>query len=193
VLPPLGAVIGDGKPLNFMVTNKWRNLAEVAKLTAMPLLLMASVHVSACVAMLEGARGCAGRGTVSLSLLLARAASSMHTRATPGCNNTHHTPHTTHHTPHAQDEMVPFPQMQRLHAAAVTPYCVWQEFPDAAHMDAYETNRELYWPALRAFFDDYVLSDAGKQRVDAAAARERDRQQQKGRQAAQQQVGGGDG
>lgn len=46
VLPPLGAVIGTGKPLNFMVTNKWRNLAEIERITDLPLLLMASIHVS---------------------------------------------------------------------------------------------------------------------------------------------------
>ena len=45
VLPPLGAVIGNGKPFNFMVTNKWRNVAEIERLTNMPLLLMACVRV----------------------------------------------------------------------------------------------------------------------------------------------------
>ena len=46
VLPPLGALIGSGKPLNCLVTNKWRNLAEIGRLTDMPLLLLASVRVS---------------------------------------------------------------------------------------------------------------------------------------------------
>jgi hypothetical protein len=46
VLPPLGAVIGTGKPLNCLVTNKWRNLAEIERITQLPLLMMASVHVS---------------------------------------------------------------------------------------------------------------------------------------------------
>jgi hypothetical protein len=50
VLPPLGAVIGTGKPLNCLVTNKWRNLAEIERITQLPLLLMASVHVSGCTA-----------------------------------------------------------------------------------------------------------------------------------------------
>jgi hypothetical protein len=46
VLPPLGAVIGTGKPLNCLVTNKWRNLAEIERITQLPLLLLASVQVS---------------------------------------------------------------------------------------------------------------------------------------------------
>jgi hypothetical protein len=66
--------------------------------------------------------------------------------------------------------MVPFSQMQRLRAAAVTPHTVWVEFPDAAHMDAYDANKELYWPALRNFLDDYVHSDKGLSRAAAAAA-----------------------
>jgi hypothetical protein len=56
-----------------------------------------------------------------------------------------------------QDEMVPFKQMQRLHQAVRTQRCTWVEFPDAQHMDAYVTNRELYWPALRGFMEQYVL------------------------------------
>ncbi|WIA21964.1 hypothetical protein OEZ85_004325 [Tetradesmus obliquus] len=98
VLPPLGAVIGTGKPLNCLVTNKWRNLAEIERITQLPLLLMASVH----------------------------------------------------------DEMVPFRQMQRLHQAVRTQRCTWVEFPNSRHMDAYESNRELYWPALRGFMQQYV-------------------------------------
>jgi hypothetical protein len=46
VLPPLGSVIGTGKPLNCLVTNKWRNAPEIQKITQLPMLLMASVHVS---------------------------------------------------------------------------------------------------------------------------------------------------
>ncbi len=55
---------------------------------------------------------------------------------------------------HLQDEMVPFSQMQALHQAAPSQSCSWEEFPDATHMDAYDANAELYWPALRAFFAD---------------------------------------
>jgi fermentation-respiration switch protein FrsA (DUF1100 family) len=55
-----------------------------------------------------------------------------------------------------QDEMVPFKQMQRLHHAVRTQRCTWVEFPDASHMDAYETNKEMYWPALRGFLEQYV-------------------------------------
>ncbi len=28
---------------------------------------------------------------------------------------------------------------------------VWEEFPEAHHMDAYEVARAQYWPALEAF------------------------------------------
>ncbi len=56
-----------------------------------------------------------------------------------------------------QDEMVPFKQMQRLHQAVRTQHCMWVQFPDAMHMDAYHTNREIYWPSLREFMQTYVL------------------------------------
>eukprot|EP00879_Flechtneria_rotunda_P007125 GHRR01007477.1.p1 GENE.GHRR01007477.1~~GHRR01007477.1.p1 ORF type:complete len:303 (+),score=94.95 GHRR01007477.1:94-1002(+) len=100
VLPPLGAVIGNGKPLNFLVTNKWKNLTEITRLTELPMLLMASVH----------------------------------------------------------DEMVPFKQMKQLRKAVRSKHCVWAEFPDAMHMDAYDANKELYWPAMREFMAKHVLS-----------------------------------
>lgn len=53
--------------------------------------------------------------------------------------------------------MVPFEQMQALRAAAASPHVAWVQFPDAAHMDAYATNRELYWPALQDFFVAHVM------------------------------------
>lgn len=108
VLPPLGALIGTGKPLNCLVTNKWRNVAEIERLTDMPLLLMASVR----------------------------------------------------------DEMVPFEQMQRLHAAVVTSHCSWVEFPRSRHMDAYVREPDLYWSALQQFMGKYVepgLKQQGQQ------------------------------
>jgi hypothetical protein len=47
VLPPLGAVIGTGKPLNFLVSDKWHNERIVATLPkGLPILLMASVQVT---------------------------------------------------------------------------------------------------------------------------------------------------
>jgi len=42
VVPPLGAVIGTGKPLNFLVTNKWHNWREIPKITRTPLLMLVS-------------------------------------------------------------------------------------------------------------------------------------------------------
>lgn len=52
VVPPLGPFIGSGgRPLNFLVTNKWRNLDVIQQITDTPMLLMGSRHVSrACLA-----------------------------------------------------------------------------------------------------------------------------------------------
>lgn len=58
-------------------------------------------------------------------------------------NHYHH-----HHHVLPQDEMVPFDQMQRLRSVAASPSVTWVEFPDATHMDAYDANAALYWPAL---------------------------------------------
>lgn len=44
VVPLLGAVIGAGKPLNFLVTNKWHSLGTIARLDALPLLMMTSLQ-----------------------------------------------------------------------------------------------------------------------------------------------------
>lgn len=104
VLPPLGVVIGTGKPLNWLVTNKWKNVEELPRITDVPLLLMASRH----------------------------------------------------------DEMVPFAQMLRLQSAARSRVVQWVEFPDSQHMDAYMTNQELYWPALRDFLGSHVAMGRGR-------------------------------
>uniref|UniRef100_A0A383VL02 Uncharacterized protein n=1 Tax=Tetradesmus obliquus TaxID=3088 RepID=A0A383VL02_TETOB len=56
----------------------------------------------------------------------------------------------------SRDEMVPCREMQRLHQAVRTQRCTWVEFPNSRHMDAYEANRELYWPALRGFMQQNV-------------------------------------
>ena len=55
-----------------------------------------------------------------------------------------------------QDEMVPPSQMRRLHQAQRTEECYLVEFPEAHHMDAYDSDPELYWPALKTFFDKCV-------------------------------------
>jgi hypothetical protein len=46
LLPPLGALIGRGKPLNFLVTNKWSNELALPKVTQLPLLMLISGRVS---------------------------------------------------------------------------------------------------------------------------------------------------
>jgi hypothetical protein len=45
ILPPLGALIGEGKAFNWLVTNKWNNLVEIRRMHDLPLLLMASERV----------------------------------------------------------------------------------------------------------------------------------------------------
>ncbi len=47
VVPPLGLLIGAGRPCNFLVTNKWTNLAELPKVTKLPMLMFISMRVSA--------------------------------------------------------------------------------------------------------------------------------------------------
>jgi len=42
ILPPLGAIIGSGKPMNWLVTNKWSNIKEIPKVDKLPMLLLAS-------------------------------------------------------------------------------------------------------------------------------------------------------
>ncbi|KAG1654203.1 hypothetical protein FOA52_009384, partial [Chlamydomonas sp. UWO 241] len=42
LLPPLGPLIGCGKPLNFLVKDKWSNLKTLPKITKVPLLMLVS-------------------------------------------------------------------------------------------------------------------------------------------------------
>ncbi|KAF5835418.1 hypothetical protein DUNSADRAFT_7453 [Dunaliella salina] len=42
VVPPLGLIIGTGKPGNFLVTNKWRNNEAIGQLDEVPLLMLVS-------------------------------------------------------------------------------------------------------------------------------------------------------
>mmetsp|Transcript_27946 Transcript_27946/g.75498 ORF Transcript_27946/g.75498 Transcript_27946/m.75498 type:complete len:304 (+) Transcript_27946:100-1011(+) len=42
VVPPLGWIIGTGKPGNFLVTNKWRNYEAIGQLENVPLLMLVS-------------------------------------------------------------------------------------------------------------------------------------------------------
>jgi hypothetical protein len=45
MLPPLALLLGAGKPLNFIVTNRWRNHLEIARVTRLPLLMIVSMRV----------------------------------------------------------------------------------------------------------------------------------------------------
>lgn len=100
VFPPLGFLFGQGRPLNWLVTNKWSNLKNIANITDVPILMLVS----------------------------------------------------------GQDEMVPPDQMHQLHKKQRAQVCELVEFPDARHMDAYESAAEDYWPALAGFFAKYVHS-----------------------------------
>ncbi|GAX75394.1 hypothetical protein CEUSTIGMA_g2838.t1 [Chlamydomonas eustigma] len=42
VLPPLGPLIGAGKPLNRLVTNKWYSLKTIPKIDKLPILMLSS-------------------------------------------------------------------------------------------------------------------------------------------------------
>ena len=52
---------------------------------------------------------------------------------------------------------MPFAHMQELHALRSSKRCVWVENANSGHMDAYERDRVQYWPALDAFWKEYVL------------------------------------
>ena len=45
VLPFLGPLVGEQKPMNWLVRNKWRNTEAIASITKTPLLLMGSTNV----------------------------------------------------------------------------------------------------------------------------------------------------
>jgi ABC-type nitrate/sulfonate/bicarbonate transport system permease component len=45
VVPPLGALIGTGKPLNRLVTNKWYSLKTIPKIDKLPILMLSSGEV----------------------------------------------------------------------------------------------------------------------------------------------------
>jgi hypothetical protein len=66
--------------------------------------------------------------------------------------------------------MVPFEQMAKLHQAARAHSLEFLEMPDSMHMDAYLTNQELYWPALRDFLQKFVVPGPGRRLGSAADA-----------------------
>jgi hypothetical protein len=45
MLPPLALLLGSGRPLNFIVTNRWRNYREIARITRLPLMMIVSMRV----------------------------------------------------------------------------------------------------------------------------------------------------
>ena len=47
IVPPLGLVVGTGKPLNFLVTNKWHNTQQIKRITTVPMLMLISGLVRA--------------------------------------------------------------------------------------------------------------------------------------------------
>lgn len=59
--------------------------------------------------------------------------------------------------PNVQDELVPFTHMEELNKLIVTPNKTWIECPNSGHMDAYETDRILYWTAVKKFWEDHVV------------------------------------
>ncbi|GLI68716.1 hypothetical protein VaNZ11_013197, partial [Volvox africanus] len=65
-----------------------------------------------------------------------------------------------------QDEMVPSSQMFRLHAAQTSPNCELVQFEKARHMDAYDTEPELYWGALAHFLTTHVDKPFGADAQD---------------------------
>ncbi|KAG2455082.1 hypothetical protein HYH02_000904 [Chlamydomonas schloesseri] len=97
VVPPLALLIGQGRPCNWLVTNKWNNLALISKIS-LPLLMMVSLR----------------------------------------------------------DEMVPSSQMFALHAAQRSPHVQLEQFEQALHMDAYDTEPEKYWGGLYRFMRTFV-------------------------------------
>lgn len=61
-----------------------------------------------------------------------------------------------------KDEMLPPEHMLRLYdilKAAGSERVVWTEFPTGNHMETYELCRQEYWPAVRAFFEQYLAAD----------------------------------
>lgn len=93
-----------GKPLNFLVTNKWRNVEMVRRLRRdMPLLLLASEQVRV---------GAGGAAVLSCDIPLAPLNTYTHTQASPAT---------------VQDEMVPFKQMELLRdTLGYHPHLTWQ-------------------------------------------------------------------
>lgn len=57
--------------------------------------------------------------------------------------------------------MLPPQQMRQLYdilTAAGSKRVVWTEFPTGNHMETYELCRQQYWPAVRAFFEQYIAA-----------------------------------
>lgn len=151
VLPPLKFIIGRGKPFNFLVTEKWRNYAEISKIQDTPLLLLSALQVGA-------RRGQRSSCTATVRSPI-RVLASQDEMLPPG----------------QMREL--YDIAQQAGATDVT----WVDFPEAHHMggsvlrhtppardhqlysgsrthwllppaDAYEVSQAQYWPALIHFF-----------------------------------------
>lgn len=55
------------------------------------------------------------------------------------------------------DNLVPYKHMRELNERLETPNGTWLECPNSGHMDAYETDKVLYWSAMKRFWQEHVL------------------------------------
>ncbi len=58
--------------------------------------------------------------------------------------------------PPPQDEMVPVQHMYKLRSLQRAKSCDWVECPTASHMDAYDADPHIYWPALTSWLKEKV-------------------------------------
>ena len=56
-----------------------------------------------------------------------------------------------------QDNLVPFSHMEELYERLETPNRTWVVCPNSGHMDAYETDKVLYWSSVKKFWQQHVL------------------------------------
>ncbi len=64
--------------------------------------------------------------------------------------------------PPPQDEMVPVQHMFKLHGLQRAQSCDWVECPNASHMDAYDADPHIYWPALTKWLRERVEVQAAQ-------------------------------
>jgi pimeloyl-ACP methyl ester carboxylesterase len=160
-----------GKPLNPLVTNKWRNLEAVRRVPErVPVLLMASVNdemipfpqMQALHHEIKHSRrrrgGGGGEGAAAdptaeaaaaRSAAAAAALARAEGRAAPAREGKNEGEGAG-----ASGEGAPKPQQARGRPPPAP--VVWQEWARSGHMDAYDTEPVLYWQTLRDFMDAHV-------------------------------------